>query len=95
MNESITINQLLSLMRVVRERLAKLRELRSQVSTKDIWMRETEKVIEPQYSVVEVDKKITELVLFLYQADAGIKQSNAFTEIKLDADVTKLLAPLS
>lgn len=95
MSNTLSINQLLSLMRVVRERLVKLRELRSEVSTRDTWMGKTEKIIEPQYSVIEVDKKIVELELFLYQADAAIKQSNAITKIEgLEPDVEKLLAPL-
>lgn len=92
----MTINELLSLMKVVRERISNLRELRSEVSTKDTWMREKEKVVEPQYDVKLVDKKLVELETFLFKADAKIKQSNAVVEItNLEVDVDKLLEPLA
>jgi hypothetical protein len=52
------------------------------------------KVVEPQYDVKAVDKKIVELELFLFKADAAVKQANATTQINIEANVDMLLAPL-
>lgn len=92
-----TVNELLSLQKIVRERVNELKTLRNSVSTKDIWYRagETDKTSEPQYDVKAVDKKVAELELFLYKADAAIKQSNAITKIEIVADVDKLLESLA
>lgn len=90
----MTINELLSLTKVVRERLNGLKALRNQVSTKDIWMRDQEKVVEPQYDIKEVDKKIAELEKFLFTVDSKIKQVNATTKVEIEVDVDKLLEPL-
>lgn len=88
------INQLLVLMKIVRERLGELRQLRSQVATKETFYGQTEKDVEPLYDVIKVDRKITELENFLYLADSAVKDSNAKTEIKLDIKIDILLAPL-
>jgi len=89
----MTINELLSLMKIVRERLQDLKGLRSQISTKEFYM-SAEKIVEPQYEVKAVDKKITELQNFLFDADSMIKQSNAVTNIDCGFDIGMLLAPL-
>jgi len=91
----MTINELLSLMKIVKARIGALSSLRQEVSKKDIWAMEKEKIIEPQYDVKSVDKKITELETFLFKADAAIKQSNAITHVNIIVDVDKLLEPLS
>jgi hypothetical protein len=81
-------------MKKVRERVKSLESLRTQVSTREIWHREIEKTTEPQYDVKAVDRKIMILENFLFKADSAIKQSNATTDVDLDADVDALLAPL-
>jgi hypothetical protein len=75
------INEVLSLTKIVRERLNDLKALRTQVAVKDKWMREPEKVTEPQYDVKEVDKKIIALQNFLFEADSKIKATNAITDV--------------
>lgn len=91
----MTVNELLSLMKIVRERLNELKGLRNQVSVKDKWMREDSKVTEPQYDVKLVDKKIVGLQNFLFLADSKIKTINARTEVEgLDINVSDLLSPL-
>ena len=84
-------------MKAVRERLNGLKTLRNQVSTRDSYLygREEKKVVEPQYNVKDVDKKITELETFIFMADAKIKQANAITNIDIEANVGTLLAPLT
>jgi ribosomal protein L29 len=92
----MTINELLVLQKAVRERKNELSSLRSQLSTKERFfsMNTENKVVEPQYDVKAVDKKIVELELFLFKADAAVKQANATTQINIEANVDVLLAPL-
>jgi hypothetical protein len=93
-----TVNEVMSLMKAVRERSNALKALRQQVAVKERWYgisNETQRATEPQYDIKAVDKKIMELENFLYKADAAVKQSNAKTKLELpgiDPDV--LLAPL-
>ena len=98
MNETsmMTINEALVLSKIVRERMADLKQLRSQLSVKERFLLRgsDEKITEPQYDVKAVDQKITSLQNFLYRTDARIKQSNAATKISLDTDVNALLEPL-
>ena len=90
------INEALSLAKIVRERLNDLKALRTQVSVKDKWMREPEKVTEPQYDVKEVDKKIIKLQNFLFEVDSKIKATNAVTEVvgMKEIEVSDLLGAL-
>ncbi len=94
--EKKTVNELLVLMKAIRERLNGLRAMRLQVSTKERFFlnREENKVIEPEYNVKALDKKISELELWLFKADSAIKQSNAKTKVDIEIDVDKLLEPL-
>ena len=90
------INALLSLQRAVRQRKNSLEKVRDEVSTVDRWSygRDNQKIVEPQYSVTEVDKIIAELEVFLFASDAAIKQSNAVTDIEFVVDPSSLLRPL-
>jgi hypothetical protein len=51
------INEVLSLVKIVRERLNDLKAIRTQVAVVEKYYREPEKVIEPKYDIKEVDKK--------------------------------------
>jgi hypothetical protein len=92
----MTINEILVLTKAVRERVGELRSLRDKVSIKESFFGQhsENKVIEPQYDVKLVDRKITELEIFLFKADASVKQANATTQIDIKADVDTLLSPL-
>jgi len=91
----MTINEALSLIKIVRERLSELKSLRSSVATKDIYVyADREKTTEPQYDVKVVDSKIAQLETFLFKADSKIKQSNATTKIDIEERVEDLLEPL-
>ena len=72
--------------------------LRSEVSVgkETNWYGERDKTekIEPQYDVKTVDAKIVEIEVFLYKIDAAIKQSNAATQLDMEANLESLLAPL-
>ena len=93
----ITVNQILVLMKAVRERLNSLKSLATQVSTRDIYLYgdNREKTSEPQYDIKEVDKKVVQLEKWLFKADAAIKQANAVTIVDVEADVDVLLDPLT
>ena len=92
----MTINEVLVLQKAVRTRMEELRGLRNQVARRESYLygQDEKKVIEPQYDVKAVDKKITELETFLYKSESLVKNSNAKTEVELTVDVDKLLAPL-
>ena len=96
----MTVNEAMVLMKAVRERLNELKGLRDKVAVEKTttypWQTDKEKIekIEVKYDIKAVDKKATELEMFLFKVDAAIKQANAKTEIAITADVDKLLAPL-
>ena len=98
----ITVNAAMCLQKTIKERLAELRNLRSAVATEKTttypWQDEGKaskiEEVKVKYDIKLLDKKITELELFLYKVDAAIKHSNAVTEIDVAVDVDKLLAPL-
>lgn len=98
LSESLTVNELMSLMKAVRDRVSSLKTLRQQVSVKErsYWKTsgETESITEPQYDVKAVDKKIMELENFLFRADSKIKSANARTKVDLEVNVESLLEPL-
>jgi hypothetical protein len=50
--------------------------------------------ITPQYNLVEIDKKISEMEKFLFRSDSKIKTANATLRVELDVDVDSLLAPI-
>ena len=93
----MTVNELLVLTKVVRERVNQLNTLANQCATEERVFyaeRDKETTTTPQYDIKLVDKKITHLKTWLFKADAAIKQSNAKTEVAVEADVDVLLAPL-
>jgi len=94
MVQKLTINELMVLMKAVRERVNTLKGLRGQVSVKESWRGDEGKTIEPQYDIKLVDKKIMELENFIFQADSRIKSANAKVKVDLEVDVDKLLEPL-
>ena len=101
MVSKITINEAMCLQKTIKERVAELRNLRSSVATEKKttypWQEGEFKKVEEivvKYDIKALDKKITEIELFLYKLDAKIKQSNAKTEIDIDVEVDKLLSPL-
>lgn len=91
----MTVNELLVVQKIVRERLKDLKELRTEVATKKRFYGEKESATEPQYDVKLVDKKVTELQNFLMIADQKIKQANAVTKVEFEPDIDRLLSPLS
>jgi hypothetical protein len=95
----MTVNEAMALMKVVRERVGDMKQLRTQVAVKTKERRgygenQYEEESDPQYDAKSLDRRIVELQNWLFIADAAVKQSNARTDISIPADVEKLLAPL-
>jgi len=99
----MTINECMSLQKAVRERLNELKHLRDEVAVEETTRypylgstQQGEKIEtkDVKYDVKKVDKKITELEIFLFKIDSKIKQKNASTQVDIAADVDKLLSPL-
>lgn len=91
----MTVNELMSFMKMLRERLSSLRDLRHKSSVRVIrFVQDDQTVEEPLYDVAEVDKKIVEIENFLFLADGKIKMINAKTVVDMDIDVDNLLAPV-
>jgi len=97
---SLSINECMALQKAVRERVNELKNLRDEVAverkTSYLLSDDREKIesLDVKYDVKKVDKKITELEIFLFKVDSKIKQKNASTQVDIAADVDKLLSPL-
>jgi hypothetical protein len=93
--KDMTISEMLSLVSQVKGRLAGLQSLRSECAKKTSYFGEDGRIIEPTYSVILVDKKISELQRWIFKAEAAIKLTNAKTEVLgLETDVDSLLESL-
>jgi hypothetical protein len=91
----MTVNELMVLMKTVKGRMGQLQALQQSVAKKESFFdRGENKLVEPQYDVKQVDKKIVEIQNFLYFADAKVKQSNAVTKVDIVCSVDSLLSPL-
>jgi len=86
----MTVNQLLELMKVVRERIGRYKALQKDVATKEKWAERISgdfvKDTILQYDPKLLDKKISEYENFLYKAASAIKESNAKTEVSLSVN---------
>lgn len=97
MPTKLTLNETISFLNQLDKRigeLVKLRELNA-VQERFYISDNREKVKEPQYNVVELDKRIVELQNWRFKIDAHIKSINAKTSIELEIPIDTLLAPLT
>ncbi len=94
----MTVNQLLELMKVVKERVGRYKAIQKDIVIKEKYseritgdfVRETQF----QYDPKAIDKRISDYEKFLFRASSAIKESNARTEVKMEEDVNSLLDPL-
>lgn len=91
---TFTINELLALKKTLHERTNELKDLRKQLAVKERFFGNADKVVEPQYDVKAVDKKITTIQNTVFHIDAEVKRINAITNVSIELDVDNLLAPL-
>lgn len=91
-----TINEVLVIQKVIRERVNSLTQLRNSNSREErfLYGKEETKVVTPQYDPKVIDRKVTELQRFLLESDARVKASNAVTEVEIEMDIDKLLSPI-
>ena len=96
----ITINEAMVQLKIAKERLFDLKNLRNECASESSStygygdnQRTTEK--KPKFDVVEVDKKVSLLEIFIYKVDALIKTSNALIKIDVSIGVEELLTPIS
>ena len=87
-----SINELLVLVKIARERLNDLKEIRSQVYKKERYFMgdKSEKIVEPQFDVADVDGKIVALQQFVLNVEQKIKVSNSVTILEITDDVDGL-----
>ena len=90
---AMTVSYLLSMEKSLKSRLSQLKDLRTEVATRDIWG-DKDKIKEPQYDVKKVDAMITSINKALFEIDQKIKESNARTKIKVDIDYNKLMSEI-
>jgi len=91
----MTINEGLTLIKAIRKRVSSLEELRESVSNTTRFMGARESIVEPQYDVKDVDKKIVALDKMLFILDNAIKYQNAFTDIGVEISTDVIFESLS
>ena len=92
--DKISVSELMTLMKVVRGRVSQLQNMQIKCSTKETYYGDAPRVVDPEYDIKLLDKKINQLNTFLFLADSKIKKSNAVTEVNLDVDVDVLLSSI-
>ena len=95
---NLTINSGLALQKTLRNRLNELIRLRDSVAKTETTTYYTEPRsetrVDVKYDIKYVDKKVTELENVLFKLDSAIKTANAKTQLEIEVDVDKHLAPL-
>ena len=90
-----SINAWLSMKNSLQSRLAELKELKMQGTTRRISRHEgTEDIVEPTYDIKGVDKKCAQITTALFKIDQAIKEANAVTKVDLDVDYDELVKPI-
>ena len=92
----MTVNEAIQFLNTLKGRVAQLRELRKEVSTRNItpWGGDKDKIVEPQYDVKKLDAHVVRLENTIWKLDAHIKSINAKTKIELEINTDDLLKPL-
>lgn len=93
----MTINEAISFLNILKQRISELSQMRERVSVKETYHLSDNqtKIIEPQYDVKALDKKIIRLQNWVYKIDAKIKETNAKTQLDLIIPEEELLEPLA
>lgn len=89
-----TISELLTYLKIAKERINNLKHIQESVSKKETYFRQAgeDKVIEPQYDPKLVDRKIVQLQKFILITENSIKHSNAITNVNMEIiDIDSLL----
>jgi hypothetical protein len=94
-----SVNEWMVIKKELAERKSDLKALRGQSAIKTRQIRRygdeiTEDINEVQYNTKELDRRITEIQNVEMSIESAIKQSNALTQLNINADVEKLLSPM-
>ena len=90
-----SVNAWLSMKNSLQSRLAEVKEMKSNASTRRISRFDgKEEITEPTYDIKFIDKKSSELTTALYKIDRAIKEANAVTRVELDVDYDTLVRPI-
>jgi K+-sensing histidine kinase KdpD len=90
-----SINAWLSMKNSLQARLAELKEMKGNASTRHISRYDgKEDIVEPTYDIKQIDKKCALITTALFNIDQAIKEANAATKIEIDVDYNELVKPL-
>jgi hypothetical protein len=90
-----SINAWLSMKNSLQARLSELKDMKGQASTRHISRYDgKEDIIEPTYSIKEIDKKSSRITTALFLIDQAIKEANAKTVVELDVNYDDLVQPI-
>ena len=90
-----SINAWLSMKNSLNARLAELKDMKSNASTRRVSRYEgREEIVEPTYDIKQLDKKMALITKALFDIDQGIKEKNAETKMELPVDYDALVAPI-
>ena len=90
-----SINAWLSMKNSLQARLAEVKSMKSEASTRRISRYDgKEEITEPTYDIKVIDKKCAQLTTALFKIDRAIKETNASTKVELDVDYDALVSPI-
>jgi len=90
-----SINAWLSMKNSLQSRLAELKDLKNQGTTRRVTKySDREDIVEPTYDIKMVDKKCAQITTALFKIDQAIKEANAATKVDLDVDYDALVMPI-
>lgn len=90
-----SINAWLSMKNSLQARLAEVKAMKSEASTRRISRYDgKEEITEPTYDIKVIDKKCAQLTTALFKIDRAIKETNASTKVELDVDYDALVSPI-
>jgi hypothetical protein len=90
-----SINAWLSMKNSLQARLAELKEMKGNASTRHISRYDgKEDITEPTYDIKQIDKKCALITTALFNIDQSIKEANAATKIDINVDYDELVKPI-
>ena len=90
-----SINAWLSMKNSLQSRLAELKDMKGNASTRHVSRYDgKEEITEPTYDIKQIDKKMSLITRALYNIDQGIKEKNAEIKMELDIDYDALVEPI-
>jgi len=90
-----SINAWLSMKNSLTSRLAEVKSMKSDASTRTITNYQgKEERTEPTYDIKQIDKKCAQITTALFKIDRAIKETNASTKVELDVDYDALVSPI-